>query len=128
MRIRFMSYLGIGVVSGFLIAASYAFVADTFWWIAMIGGIVLAVLAFAEIAMTRGRVELAVPAGLVTLLGIVMAVIAVAATATAAANWGFGLAIATAGLAVIGLLGHEAAAERDLHRRDRGRPPAPAMS
>jgi hypothetical protein len=114
MRTRFAGYLAMGVVSAFLIVASYAFVADTFWWIALIGGLVLAVLAVAEVVASRRRPALTAPAVINGLLGIVMAVIALAASAATAADWGFGLAIATAALSVLGLTEHELFTEREL--------------
>jgi hypothetical protein len=64
MRIRFAGYLTIGVVSAFLIVASYTFVADTFWWIALIGGIVIALVGVAEVAVSRRPAGLVAPAGL----------------------------------------------------------------
>jgi peptidoglycan/LPS O-acetylase OafA/YrhL len=127
-RTRFVSYLAMAVLSGFLIVASYAFVANTFWWIALVGGVLLALLGIAEIGAARRRDELVVPAALVAVVGVVMGVIAVAATAATAANWGFALAIATAALAVIGLVGHEADAEREIDREHRHRPAMPAVS
>ena len=124
MRTRFAGYLSMGVVSAFLIVASYAFVADTFWWIALIGGLVLAVLAVAEVAASRLRPALAAPAVINGLLGIVMAIIALAASSATAADWGFGLAIATAALSVLGLTEHELLVERDVHHG----PGMPAVS
>jgi len=115
MRTRFAGYLSMGVVSAFLIVASYAFVADTFWWIALIGGIALAVLAVAEVVAARRPPMLTVPAVITGVLGVVMAIIAVAASAATAADWGFGLAIATAALSAIGLTEHELLAEREVH-------------
>jgi peptidoglycan/LPS O-acetylase OafA/YrhL len=123
MRIRFAGYLALGVVSAFLIVASYAFVADTFWWIALIGGIAIALVGVAEVAVSRRRAALAAPAGLAALLGAAMAVIAVAASVDVTADWGFGLAIATAALSVAGLTEHELVAERDL--RHPGTPALP---
>jgi peptidoglycan/LPS O-acetylase OafA/YrhL len=123
MRIRFAGYLTIGVVSAFLIVASYAFVADTFWWIALIGGIVMALLGVAEVAVSRRPAGLIAPAGLAALLGAAMAVIAVAASVDATADWGFGLAIGTAALSVAGLTEHELVAERDV--RHAGTPALP---
>ena len=123
MRIRFAGYLAIGVVSAFLIVASYAFVADTFWWIALIGGIAIALVGVAEVAVSRRRAALAAPAGLAALLGAAMAVIAVAASVDVTADWGFGLAIATAALSVAGLTEQELVAERDL--RHPGTPALP---
>jgi hypothetical protein len=111
MRTRFLTYLGMGVVSAFLIVASYAFVAGTFMWLAFAGGIVLAVLGIAEVAVSRGRPMLAGPATVVALLGVVMAILAVSIATGSVADWAFGLAIATAGLSVLGLLGHEVDAE-----------------
>jgi hypothetical protein len=64
MRIRFAGYLTIGVMSAFLIVTSYAFVADTFWWIALIGGIVIALVGVAEVAVSRRPAGLVAPAGL----------------------------------------------------------------
>lgn len=115
MRTRFAGYLAMGVVSAFLIVASYAFAANTFWWIALIGGIVLAVLALAEVGVTRQPPMVTLPAVINGVLGIVMAIIALAASAATAADWGFGLAIATAVLSVLGLTEHELLAERDVH-------------
>ncbi len=126
MRTRFAGYLAMGVVSAFLIIASYAFVASTFWWIALIGGIVLAVLAVAEVGVSRRMPALAAPAALNGVLGIVMAIIAVAASEATTADWGFGLAIATAALSVIGLTGHELLAEREVEQRHG--PGVPAVS
>jgi peptidoglycan/LPS O-acetylase OafA/YrhL len=123
MRIRFAGYLAIGVVSAFLIVASYAFVADTFWWIALIGGIVIALVGVAEVAVSRRPAGLIAPAGLAALLGAAMAVIAVAASVDVTADWGFGLAITTAALSVAGLTEHELVAERDV--RHPGTPALP---
>ena len=114
MRIRFAGYLSMGVVSAFLIVASYAFVADTFWWIALIGGVVLALLGLAELVASRRPAALVAPAAATALLGVAMAVIAIAASASVAADWGFGLAIATAALSVLGLTEHELLVERDV--------------
>jgi hypothetical protein len=119
MRIRFAGYLAMAVVSAFLIVAYYAFVADTFWWIALIGGIVLAVLGVAELAYSRRPAALAAPAAVTALLGIAMAIIAIVASASVAADWGFGLAIAAAAFSVLGLTEHELVVERDA---DRGMP------
>ena len=69
MRIRFASYLAIGIVSAFLIVASYAFAAHTFWWIALIGGIALQLLGLAALASARPSVMLAAPAAISALLG-----------------------------------------------------------
>jgi hypothetical protein len=124
MRTRFAGYLSMGVVSAFLIVASYAFVADTFWWIALIGGIALALLAIAEIGVSRSLPMIAAPAVINGVLGVVMAVIAIVASATTAADWGFGLAIATAALSALGLVEHELLAERDVHHG----PGMPAVS
>jgi peptidoglycan/LPS O-acetylase OafA/YrhL len=123
MRIRFAGYLAMGVASAFLIVASYAFVADTFWWIALIGGIVIALLGVAEVAVSRRRAALTAPAGLAAVLGAAMAVIAAAASVDVTADWGFGLAIATAALSVAGLTEHELVAERDV--RHPGTPALP---
>jgi len=129
MRTRFAGYLAMGVVSAFLIIASYAFVASTFWWIALIGGIVLAVLAVAEVGVSRRMPALAAPAVLNGVLGIVMAIIAVAASEATAADWGFGLAIGAAALSVLGLTGHELLVEREVEQRDgRHGPGVPAVS
>jgi hypothetical protein len=114
MRIRFAGYLAMGIVSAFLIVASYAFVADTFWWIALIGGIVLALLGVVEVAVSRRRVALAAPAAVTAVLGAVMAVISLAASVSVTADWGFGLAVATAALSVLGLTEHELVIEHDI--------------
>ena len=116
MRIRFAGYLAMGVVSAFLIVASYAFAADTFRWIALIGGVALALIGLAELGVSRRPTALTAPAAVVALLGIVMAVISIAASVAVTADWGFGLAIATAGLSVFGLTEHELVVERDVHR------------
>ena len=112
MRIRFAGYLAMGVVSAFLIVAYYAFVADTFWWIALIGGLVLALLGVAELVVSRRPTALAAPAAITALLGVVMAVIAIVASASTAADWAFGLAIAAAAFSVLGLTEHELVVER----------------
>ena len=114
MRIRFAGYLAMGIVSAFLIAASYAFVADTFWWIALIGGVVLALLGLAELVASRRPAALVAPAAVAAVLGVAMAVISIAASASVAADWGFGLAIATAALSALGLTEHELVVERDV--------------
>jgi len=124
MRTRFAGYLSMGVVSAFLIVASYAFVADTFWWIALIGGIALALLAIAEIGVSRSLPMIAAPAVINGVLGVVMAVIAIVASATTAADWGFGLAIATAARSALGLVEHELLVEREVHHG----PGMPAVS
>lgn len=115
MRIRFAGYLAMGIVSAFLIAASYAFVAGTFWWIALIGGVVLALLGLGELVASPRASALIAPAAVTALLGAAMAVISMAATATVASDWGLGLAIATAALSVLGLTEHELVVERDVH-------------
>jgi hypothetical protein len=70
MRIRFAGYLAMGVVSAFLIVAYYAFVTDTFWWIALIGGLVLALLGVAELVMSRSPAALAIAAAAFSVLGL----------------------------------------------------------
>lgn len=122
MRKHFAGYLTMGVVSAFLVVASYAFVADTFWWIALIGGVALALLGTAEVIVSPRRALFTAPAGLAALLGVAMAVIAVAASVDVAADWGLGLAIATGGLSVVGLTEHELLVERDT-----GHPGMPAV-
>jgi hypothetical protein len=118
MRIRFASYLTIGVVSAFLIVASYGFADGTFKWVAFTGGIVLALLGLIETSVSRRTPAVATPAALIAALGVVMAVLAITLALATAANWGFGLAIATGALAVLGLAAHEAAIERDIHELD----------
>jgi peptidoglycan/LPS O-acetylase OafA/YrhL len=115
MRIRFASYLAIGLVSAFLIVASYAFAAHTFWWIALIGGIALLLLGLAVLASARPSVTLAAPAAVSALLGLALAVISVAASHGTTADWGLGLAIAGGAMSVLGLTEHELVAERELH-------------
>jgi peptidoglycan/LPS O-acetylase OafA/YrhL len=124
MRIRFASYLTIGVVSAFVAVASYGFADDTFKWLAFVGGIVLALLGLIETAVSRRKPMVAAPAAVTVVLGVAMAILAVALSLATAADWGFGLAIATGGLAVLGLAAHEAAVERDIHELDM---PAPTL-
>ncbi len=111
MRTRFVTYLAMGVVSAFLIVGSYAFAAGTFMWLAFAGGIALAILGIAEVAVSRGRPLLAGPATLIALLGVVMAILAVSIATGSVADWAFGIAIATSVLSVLGLFGHEVDAE-----------------
>jgi hypothetical protein len=118
MRIRFASYLAIGVVSAFLIVASYGFAAGTYMWLAFAGGIVLTLLGGVEIATSRRTPAVAVPAALVAILGVAMAIIAVAVVASTVADVAFGLAIATGALSALGLAAHELAVEHDIHRLD----------
>jgi hypothetical protein len=123
MRIRFVGYLAMGSASAFLIVASYAFVPDTFWWIALAGGILLALLGIAEVVVARRRPALTAPAAVAALLGAVIAIIAVAASVDVTTDWGFGLAIATAGLSVLGPAEHEVLVERHVEH-----PGTPAVS
>jgi hypothetical protein len=118
MRIRFASYLAIGVVSAFLIVGSYGFAEGTFKWIAFTGGLVLALLGVIETSVSRSKPAVATPAALIAALGVVMAVLAITLAIATAADWGFGLAIATGALAMLGLAAHEAAVERDIHELD----------
>jgi hypothetical protein len=118
MRIRFASYLAMGVVSAFLVVASYAFAASTFMWLAFAGGIVLLLLGGLEVAISRRKPAIAAPAALVAVLGVVMAIIAVVVEESSVGDVGFGLAIATGALAALGLATHELAVEDDIHRLD----------
>jgi hypothetical protein len=118
MRIRFASYLAMGIVSAFLIVASYAFAAGTFMWLAFAGGIVLFLLGCVEVAISRLKPAVAAPAALVALVGVAMAIVAVAVTERSVGDAGFGLAIATGALSAIGLGTHELAVEDDIHRLD----------
>jgi hypothetical protein len=127
MRIRFASYLAIGVVSAFLIVASYAFAASTFMWLALAGGIVLIVLGGIEVATSRYRPNLAMPAALVAVLGAAMVIVSLAASDNAIADTGFGLAIATGALSALGLAAHEMAAEQDIHELSMPGPSSPAL-
>jgi hypothetical protein len=115
MRVRFASYLAVGIASAFLIVASYAFAAHTFWWVALIGGIALVLLGVAGLVPARRPVALAAPAALAALLGLVLAVISVAASHATTADWGFGLAIAGGAMSVLGLTEHELVDERGVH-------------
>jgi hypothetical protein len=128
MRIRFASYLAMGVVSAFLVVASYAFAASTFMWLAFAGGIVLAALGCVEIAISRRRPAIAAPAALVAVLGVVTAIIAVAVDASSVGDVGFGLAIATGALSALGLATHELAVEDDIHRLDMRVPSPPPVA
>jgi peptidoglycan/LPS O-acetylase OafA/YrhL len=118
MRIRFAGYVTIGVVSAFLVVASYGFADGTFKWLAFAGGIALALLGAIETQVSRNRPAISGPAALVAALGIAMAVLAVVLGTATAADWGFGLAIATGALSVLGLAAHELAVERDIHELD----------
>ena len=55
MRIRFVSYLGMGIISAFLIVSSYAFTEGTFKWLAFVGGIALAVIGAIGFLSSRRR-------------------------------------------------------------------------
>ena len=115
MRIRFATYLAIGIVSAFLMVGSYAFAAGTYMWLAFAGGIVIALLGCLEVATSRRNRAVAAPAALVVVLGIAMAIIAVAVAASTVADVAFGLAIATGVLSALGLAAHELAVEHDVH-------------
>jgi peptidoglycan/LPS O-acetylase OafA/YrhL len=128
MRIRFTSYLTMGIVSAFLVVASYGFVASTYMWLAFAGGIVLALLGCVEVAVSRRKATLAAPAALVTVLGIVMAVVAVVLSLSTVADTAFALAIATGALSALGLAGHELDVEHDIDRHAMPRPGAPALN
>jgi hypothetical protein len=127
MRIRFASYLAIGVVSAFLIVASYAFAESTFMWLALAGGIVLILLGALEVATSRYRPNLALPAALVAILGVAMVIVSIAASDSAIADAGFGLAVATGVLSALGLAAHEMVAEQDIHDLSMPGPSSPAL-
>lgn len=71
---------------------------------------------------------LAVPAAFVTVLGIVMAIVAVVLSLSTVADTAFGLAIATGALSALGLAGHELDVEHDVDRHAMPRPGAPALN
>jgi hypothetical protein len=127
MRIRFASYLAIGVVSAFLIVASYAFAASTFMWLALAGGIVLILLGGLEVATSRYRPNLAMPAALVAVLGVALVIVSIAASDSAIADAGFGIAIATGVLAALGLAAHEVVVEHDITELSMPGPSSPAL-
>jgi hypothetical protein len=77
MRIRFLSYLAMGITSAFLIVSSYAFAEGTFMWLAFAGGIALAVSAAIDVVNSRTRPLTAAPAVLIAVVGVVMTVLAV---------------------------------------------------
>jgi hypothetical protein len=114
MRIRFVSYLAMGIISAFLIISSYAFSEGTFMWLAFGGGIALAVLAAIDVVNTRGVPLTAAPAALIAAVGVVMAVLAITLSEVDVADVAFGLSIGTGILSVIGLWIHELATESDV--------------
>jgi peptidoglycan/LPS O-acetylase OafA/YrhL len=114
MRIRFFSYLAMGIISAFLIVGSYAFADGTFMWIAFAGGIALACIAIFDAVSSRRRPLTAVPAGVIAIVGVVMAVLAVTLAEANVGDAAFGMSIATGILSAIGLWGHELQAERDV--------------
>jgi hypothetical protein len=114
MRIRFGSYLAMGIVSAFLIVSSYAFSEGTFIWIAFGGGIALVVLAAIDVLNTRRVPLTAAPAALIAAVGVVMAILAITLPQVDAADVAFGLSIGTGILSVLGLSIHELATESDV--------------
>jgi hypothetical protein len=128
MRTRFVTYMAMGIVSAFLIVGSYAFAGGTFIWLAFAGGIVLAVLGVIEVSTARRRPAFAVPAAILAVLGVVMAILAQTLATRTVAHAAFGIAIATGILAVIGLWAHELSAEHDLRAAAPTRPGRPQVS
>ena len=114
MRIRFASYLAMGIVSAFLIVSSYAFDEGTFMWLAFGGGLALAVVAAIDVLSARGRPLTAAPAALIAVVGVVMAILAVTLAEADVADTAFGMSIATGILSVLGLWAHELATEHDV--------------
>lgn len=116
MRIRYMSYLSLGVAAAFLVVATYAFSLSTIAALSL--GVGLGMLAVSLGVAVRYRKDL--PS-----LGVSAAIAAVSAWMivssqvfgqSTVSDLTFASALAVAGLAAIGLTAHELDTERVVHK------------
>jgi hypothetical protein len=116
MRLRFISYLSLGVAAAFLVVATYAFSLSTIAALSL--GLGIAMLAVSLGVAARYRKDLvtrAVSGGIAVVSGWMIVSSQVFAQSTVD-NMTFALALAIGALAAIGLTAHELDTERVVHK------------
>jgi|Tabmets5t2r1_1033131.scaffolds.fasta_scaffold26521_2 hypothetical protein len=115
MRIRYLSYLTLGVVAAFLVAATFAFAASTV--VALAFGLGIAMLLVSAGIAVRYREDLpslAIGAGIAVVSAWTILASLVFSNGTVD-DLAFASAIAIGALSVLGLTAHELSAERVVH-------------
>jgi hypothetical protein len=115
MRIRYLSYMSLGVIAAFLVVATYAFDASTVVALALgLGIVMLLVSAGIAVRYRKDLPSLAVGAAIAVVSAWTVLASLVFSNGTVE-DLTFASAIAIGALSVLGLTAHELSAERVVH-------------
>jgi hypothetical protein len=115
MRIRFISWLAIGLAAAFLVVSTTAFTLPDIAALALGIGIGLLVVSLGIAAAYRGQAATAVPALATALVSVWMIVASQVFAQSTVRHLTLAEALAVGGLAIIGLTVHELSSERVVH-------------
>jgi hypothetical protein len=116
MRIRYISYLSLGVAAAFLVVATYAFSLSTIASLSLgVGVAMLAVSLGVALRYRKDLPTLAVSGAIAAVSAWIVVESQIFAQSTVS-DVTFAFALASAGLAAIGLTAHELDTERVVHR------------
>jgi hypothetical protein len=116
MRIRYISYLSLGVASAFLVVATYAFSLSTIAALSLGLGIAMLAVSVGVAIRYRNDVPTLAVSGAIAAVSAWMVVSSQAFAQSTVDDLTFASAIVIAGLAVLGLTAHELDTERVVHR------------
>jgi len=118
MRIRYLSFIALGVAACFLIVASQAFAVQDIANLALGVGIGILVVSTATAYRFRRHMTSLTSSVLVAIVSAWMIVASQVFSLGTVQNLTFAEALAIAGLALVGLTGHELSSERVVHALD----------
>jgi hypothetical protein len=115
MRIRYLSYLSIGVAAAFLVVATYAFSPPTIATLALGVGVGMLAVSLGVALRYRTDVPSLAVSGAIAVLSAWIVVASQVFSQVTVDNLTFASALAIGALAAIGLTAHELGAERVVH-------------
>jgi hypothetical protein len=113
MSYRYLSYLGIALVAGFIVVATQAFATGTVTWLAFAAGVLFTLGGLAM--MSRPGRPFRATAAATSVLGALIVIEALLSSGTTMIWLSFAGALGVLGLAIAGLSLHELSTERVVH-------------
>jgi hypothetical protein len=116
MRVRYISYLSLGVTAAFLVVATYAFSLSTIAALSLGLGVAMLVVSLGIAARYRNDLPSLVVSGAIAVVSAWIAVSSQVFSQSTVADVTFASAIAVGALAAIGLTANELDTERVVHK------------
>jgi hypothetical protein len=116
MRIRYISYLSLGVAAAFLVVATYAFSLSTIAALSLGLGVAMLAVSLGVAARYRSDVPSLVVSGAIAAVSAWLIVSSQVFAQSTVSDLSFASALAVGALAAVGLTAHELDTERVVHK------------